>query len=446
MRALLRNILLLTTTALVAMPIAATVSAQDNATVKVLMIGYPDADSMDPVTGAAVPGIGNLKAAFEAANPEITLEIISIPWGSGSTAYSAKTEAMIQANEACLYEMPAAPGYGRRGSLVNLDTMIANDPDFTNIWGSQLDASRSWGPDSPSSLFYIPNNTGERVIHWDAKLFEDWGVEPLSKQPTIEEIETKAAAMTGTNPVTGEENYGYWFQGKYAVWQFMAISHALGANWGSVDDQGVMTINWDTPEYLTAMEWFVKMAQYAPDGALAGEGMPQGFLTDQNVVAIIPEGEAGYFLQPFITQPELADRFRTSFNLKGPDGLGGLSSNSPLAMAASCENKDAAWVALKWLAGSTEASKYYFDSLGRLPVSENGAAAVPQIASLPDGDVILGQPLTADPVYPWAAEQPRWALQAALEAAIAGTITPADALKQAQAETEDWLAQQTAAQ
>jgi ABC-type glycerol-3-phosphate transport system substrate-binding protein len=33
-------------------------------------------------------------------------------------------------------------------------------------------------------------------------------------------------------------------------------------------------------------------------------------------------------------------------------------------------------------------------------------------------------------------------LQAAIEAAIAGTLTPKQALEQAQQETEDWLAQQ----
>ena len=108
MRSLLRNVLLLTTAAVVAAPLAGAALAQDKANVKVLMIGYPDEDSMDPVTGAAIPGLPNLETAFEAANPDIDLEIISIAWGEGATAYSAKTEAMIQANESCLYEMPVA--------------------------------------------------------------------------------------------------------------------------------------------------------------------------------------------------------------------------------------------------------------------------------------------------------------------------------------------------
>lgn len=446
MRTLLSTALLLTTTAFLSLPATAPALAQDKAVVKLLMVGYPDEDSIDPVTGNTVPGLQHLRDAFSAANPTIDLQIISIPWGEGATSYSAKTEAMITANEACLYDMPAAPAYGRRGMLVNLDDMIANDPDFKNIWGAQLETARSWGPDNPRSLFYIPYNTGERVIHWDAKLFEQWGVEPLSKQPTLAEIEEKAPRLTGINPVTGEQNYGYWYQGKYAVWQLMAIAHAMGAKWGGVDDKGVLTVNWDTPEMLQALEWMVKMSKYAPAGALAAEGMPQGFLAEENVVGIIPEGEAGYFLIPFIADPKLAERYRTSYNLKGPDGLGGLSATAPVAMAKSCENKEAAWTALKWLAGAPEAGKYYFEANGRLPTTENGAEALPQVGALIDGDVILGQPLTAEPVYPWAAQQPRWSMQAALEAALAGTMTPAEALKQAQKETADWLAQQTTAQ
>jgi hypothetical protein len=67
---------------------------------------------------------------------------------------------------------------------------------------------------------------------------------------------------------------------------------------------------------------------------------------------------------------------------------------------------------------------------------------VPGLAALPDAKVIVGQPQQADPVYPWAAQDPRWAMQSALEGALAGTLTPQQALQQAQAKTNEWLAQQ----
>jgi ABC-type glycerol-3-phosphate transport system substrate-binding protein len=436
---------LLLTTALVAVASVAAsmpVSAQDKAKVTVLTIGYPDKDTVDAATGGTTPGIDKLEAAFEKANPNIDLVITNIPWGEGATGYAPKTEAMVKANQSCLYEMPGAASYAKRGLLTNLDELIAADKDFKNVWGKQLETDKIWGPDA-KHLYYIPNNTGERVFNWDATIFADYGVEPLSKNPTLDEITTKAKALTGTDPKTGKQTYGYYYQGKYAVWQFLSIAHNMGANWGEVDASGKMKVNWNTPEYLKALQWFVDMSKYAPAGALASDGMPDGFLSDDNVVAIIPEGEQGYFIQPLIANPDLQKRFRSSFNLRGPDGVGGVATISPLAMAANgCDDKAAAWTALKWLAGSAEAEAYYFQASGRLPTSDAGAQAIPAIASFPDGDVVLTQPQFAEAPYPWAADQPRWALQTALESALAGTLSPADALAQAQKETDAWLAQQ----
>ena len=70
--------------------------------VTAVMLGWPDVDGTDPATGRAVRGIGALKAAFEAAYPDIKLTIMNVPFGSGETGYGPKTEAMVQANEACV--------------------------------------------------------------------------------------------------------------------------------------------------------------------------------------------------------------------------------------------------------------------------------------------------------------------------------------------------------
>src|SRR5919109_5581955 len=52
--------------------------------VKVLLIGKPDEDSIDPVSGANIPGVQQLEAMFEEAYPSIDMQIINIPWGSGA--------------------------------------------------------------------------------------------------------------------------------------------------------------------------------------------------------------------------------------------------------------------------------------------------------------------------------------------------------------------------
>jgi hypothetical protein len=413
--------------------------------VKVLLVGTQEEDGIDPVTGKTIPGSKQLEKAFETAYPAIDLQIINIPWGSGATGYGPKTEAMIQGQEACLYMLGSIMQYGRRGYVVNLDPLIANDPDWKDVWGeAYLTQFRGWGPGNPDNQWALPYRGDNRVIHWDAKLFKDWGVEPLSDTPTLAEIEEKSAKMTGINPVTGEQNYGYWYQGKYAVWQFMAMAHAMGATWGKMNsDDGTFTVTWDTPEMLAVMEEFVKLSKFAPAGALAADAMPQGFLSDQNVVAIIPEGEPGYYLQPILSDKALAERFRVSYNLKGADGRGGLFAGLPMAMAASCPNQAAAWVAMKWLSGSPESMLFNFQAVGNVPVIIGGADAVPGLKDLPgnEGEIIVNQNATADAGYPWGGE-PRSALQDAIEAALAGTLSPKDALAGAQARTDAWLAAQ----
>jgi len=411
--------------------------------VTLLLVGFPDEDTKDPTTGAPIPGVGHLHDMFEAAYPSINLTIINIPWGEGSTNYTAKTTSMLQNNEACVYLMPGAYDFGHQGLVEDLNPWVEKTPGIAQAFlGDSIHAYEGWSPDSPHALLGIPYTGGTRVIHYDSKLFQDWGVEPLSLHPTLQEIHDKAVAMTGNNPVTGEQNYGYWYQGKYINWQFQVIAHAMGANWGKVNDDGTWTITWDTPEYLAALKWLVEMSKYAPPGALAADAMPEGFLTDSNVVGIIPEGEPGYYLTAFISDPTLAQRFRTTYNVAGPDGKGGLFATDPLSMAKSCDNKDAAWQVMQWLTTSKEAQRYNFEQ-GNTPVIADGESVVPEVAALPDADPILHQNSIAEPRYPWAASQPRWSLQSAIEGALAGTLSPEDALKQAQKETDDWLAQQT---
>ncbi len=114
---------------------AAETAGDASGDVTVLLIGKPDEDGIDPVTGNPIPGIHTLKEQFAASHPNINLEIINIPWGSGATGYAPKTEAMITANEACVYLMPGAPDFGRRGLLVNLDTLIAERPQLRKPLG-----------------------------------------------------------------------------------------------------------------------------------------------------------------------------------------------------------------------------------------------------------------------------------------------------------------------
>ncbi len=111
-------------------------------------------------------------------------------------------------------------------------------------------------------------------------------------------------------------------------------------------------------------------------------------------------------------------------------------------MAASCPNKLAAWEVLKFLAGDPDVQRYYFTEGGNLPTRAGGTELMPELSVLPDAEIIATEPGFTEPRYPWAASDPRWSLQTALQSALAGTLTPEAALAQAQAETDAWLADQ----
>ncbi len=110
-------------------------------------------------------------------------------------------------------------------------------------------------------------------------------------------------------------------------------------------------------------------------------------------------------------------------------------------MAASCPNKLAAWEVLKFLTSDPDVEKYYFEG-GDLVTIKGGEALMQDLQKLPDAEIIATEPAFTEARYPWAASDPRWSLQSALQEALAGTLTPEEALAKAQAETDAWLAQQ----
>ena len=135
------------------------------------------------------------------------------------------------------------------------------------------------------------------------------------------------------------------------------------------------------------------------------------------MVAIIPEGEAGYFVQELINgHRRAAARYRTVHNLRGPDGLGGLVDGRPRSRwPQSCPNKLAAWEVLKFLTGDPDVESYYFTEGGDLPTIKGGIGVDQSLSVLPDEEIIVTEPGFTEPRYPWAASDPRWSLQAALQ-------------------------------
>ncbi|MFS0726503.1 extracellular solute-binding protein [Paenibacillus sp. 1P07SE] len=415
-------------------------NADLSGTLKVQLVGdFSMEDKTDAISGNTSRGVKVLKEEFEKQYPNANVEFILMGWDN----YNEKTQTMLQSGAADVYQVPGIATFTEQGLLEPLKPYIERDNFDLGVYlDGQVDGWRTMGPDDQEPQIYgLPFIGDTRVIVYDSQLFEDWGVEPLSESPTLDEIMEKAAAMTGTNPKTGEQNYGLAYKGSDAADTVMNINEALGGQWGEGFLWQSMKLEFDSDTMIQAMDWLKEATKYAPAGVLAGQGF-ENFLRDNNNVAIhlrMPPG--------FINEAETfgqEDRYQAALLFKNPTtGTGSMFAGSPFSIGASANNKDLAWEWLKF--SSSEMFQQYMWTDQRshsMPVIK-AAADWDSVKEIPQMEVILkSMSQLWTPRYPYRAGQPRYILSENVERVLLGELSAADAMKKAQEESAKWLKQQ----
>ncbi|WP_133581363.1 extracellular solute-binding protein [Aureibacillus halotolerans] len=415
-------------------------SSEFSGTLKVQLIGsFSLDDKTDPVTGVTSKGVHVLKEEFEKRYPGVTVEFVLMGWDN----YNEKTQTMLQSNAADVYQLPGIATFAEQGLLEPLQPFIEEDSFDLDVYlNGQIDGWRAMGPeDEQPEIYGLPFIGDARVLVYDKKLFDDWGVEYLSEEPTMEEILEKAKKMTGTNPETGEQNYGITFKGSDAADSVMNINESLGGQWGTGFLWKDMQVEFDTPTMIQAAEMMVEANQYAPEGTLVNQGS-EDFFTEDNNVAINLRVPPGFInsLETFGTQ----DRYQATLLFENTDkGMGGMFAGSPFAIGESSTNHELAWEWLKF-SSSDFFQKYMWEErrTESMPVIK-AAKDWESVKAIPQMDVILKQmgQLWA-PRYPYRAGQPRYILSENIELILLGEITPEEGLTSAQEEAEKWLSSQ----
>lgn len=337
-------------------------------TVRISVAGWPLEDGIDPITGKETIGFEEyLKNEFEPRYPNIELEIYQVPWDNAQ----AKQTAMLQSKDVDLiYSGGAfAAQWMEQGLLRGIEDLMEDDSEFdesiylAGIWENSYSTVSYDG-----ERFGLPSVLGKRVTVYDKQLFEEWGVEPLSENPSPEEILEKAQQMTGENPETGEKNYGLYFSGKSLnASTFVALTHAFGAEGakGSLDD--LKNIEWklDTPEMVKVMEWLADASQYPPIDFLNEKGN-ENFGTEMNNIAIALDDAGGPIMGEYLANDnkEILDRYEAVLNL-GPNGEGWVAMD-PFVMAKDAKDVEAAWEVMKFLTGY-ETQKWNYDNYSATP-------------------------------------------------------------------------------
>lgn len=407
---------------------------------KVQMIGDFKADDFtDPISGASLKGCHVLEEEFEKEHPDIDLQYIFMGWDD----YQKKTQSMMIAGEADVYQAPGIEALAGQGLLEPLQPYIDKDGyDLSVYMDGQVEGWEVVGPeDTEPQIYGLPLIADTRFITYDKQLFDEWGVEYLSDEPTVEEILEKAAKMTGTNPVTGEQNYGIYHKGSDAGDTVMNINEYYGGTWGTGDRASEMTVNFDTDTMVKAMETLVELNSYAPDGVMANQG-GEMFGTAQNNVAMNIRSNPAVINN--INAQGLGERYGVArLFINEQEGMGGMFAGSPVVIAASSEVKDAAWEYLKFT-GSEFFAQYFWENQRNegLPTLKaalefDGIQDDPNVSAMMESTQYLWTPR-----YVYRSGQARSILTTAVEEVALNGKDPAEVLSAAQKEVDEWIAAQ----
>ncbi|MGN7312250.1 extracellular solute-binding protein [Alkalicoccobacillus gibsonii] len=404
-------------------------------TLKVALVGeFQLQDTTDPITGEKSEGLYVIKDEFERLYPGATVEFFIMPWRN----YVANTQAMMAGNEADVYQMPGVNDFAAQGLLEPLQPFIDQDDYSLDHFSENLvDGWKTIGPDDDDPVIYsLPFLGDARFIQYDKKIFEEWGIEPLSDHPTLDEVSEKAKAMTGVNPVTGNDNYGIYFTGTNDTSLVLTnIVEGLNSSWGEGYKWDEIELEFDSPEMLEALDWLIDMSSYVPSGIMNGQGN-ELWNTPQNNIAISINTGPGALKTLFAQGIE--DQYGIVQNFKNEEGIGGTFSGSPLAIANQSSNKELAWEFIKFTS-SPFVQSFLWEEWGNTPV----IAEATEWESITKHELmlpVLEAMSTAEaPRYPWASSQPRYILQSKVEGALTKSLTPEQALKEAQQESTEWL-------
>ncbi|GGD93757.1 extracellular solute-binding protein [Paenibacillus nasutitermitis] len=336
--------------------------------VRVALAGWPLENGIDPVTGKSTVGLSQyLKETFEKQYPNIKLEVTQVPW---ENALAKQNSMLISKDVDILYTAGGwSANFHQQGLTRSIDDLVEKDTAFDKSMYPQgiWDGSYSIVSADGQSHIGLPSVLGQRMPIMDNKIFEDWGVEPLSASPTPEEILEKALKMTGKNPKTGEENYGLWFSGNDAsASTFFALAYAYGAGGGEGTVDKAKDIKWElnTPEMVKVFEWMAKAAAIPPTAFVNGQGSETFGLEDNDIA--ISLNSNGYTMMSAFAETKdqaLLERYE-------PVLQKGFVAIDPIVMAKQPKDLEASWEVMKFLAGY-ETQKHMYENFQYTPVVVN---------------------------------------------------------------------------
>ncbi|MGI9486946.1 MAG: ABC transporter substrate-binding protein [Geminicoccaceae bacterium] len=192
-------------------------------------------------------------AKFEEANPDVTVEVTSLPWGQAFE----KLATMVQGGQIPdVVEMPDRwlSLYANNDQLVDLGSYMESWPDA----GELNDRALQYGSYVGDTMYMVPYGFYLRAMFWNKKLFAEAGLD--GPPETMDDFMTASEAISALDGKSG-----YCLRGGPggANGYVMMMANMMGHD-DYFDEDGNSSIN--SPEAIQGLQFLVDMYQngYVP--------------------------------------------------------------------------------------------------------------------------------------------------------------------------------------
>lgn len=147
--------------------------------------------------------IEDAERRFEAANPDIDVRLLSMPWNSQQKLLTAVVGGVPP--DVAMIDRPRLAQWASKGALTPLDEFIERDhfdgsPFFETAWSETV-----W----EGQRFAIPINTDARVLYYNKRLFREVGLNPDWPPQTWDELIEYSDRLTVRTPAGKLERIGF---------------------------------------------------------------------------------------------------------------------------------------------------------------------------------------------------------------------------------------------
>ncbi|WP_114089918.1 sugar ABC transporter substrate-binding protein [Thalassospira profundimaris] len=308
----------------------------------------------------------NLVKEYEDANPGVTVEITSLPWGQAFEKFAT----MVSAGQTPdVVEMPDTwlTLYANNGALESLEPYLKDWDATQNLNSRTLEFGRAAG----DTAYMLPYGFYLRALFYNKKLFKEAGVTEVPKTlDDFHEAAKKVSALPG--------KYGYCLRGGPGGlngWVMFGATAAGSNEFFTKDGQSTF----DSDGWVKGLKFVVDLYK---DGLAPKDSLNWGF---NEIVAGFYSGTCAMLDQDpdaliAIASRMKADDFGVTTMPKGPSGKAFPTIGyAGWSMFSSSEHKDEAWKLIAHLE-SKDSNLTWNKRIGALPIYK-GAESDPFFAS-----------------------------------------------------------------